>query len=784
MEDEPAVLRTLQDDGAYSRFLSADFDVNREASTLLQSAALSEQLAHITKGIALLDSEIADQVNEHYEDLLSQASGTGTLDDVLQTMLAKIQALLAAVERLRSRVEEPYLKIASQSVMLSRLHAACDMLRRLIRLQQLSRRLQAQLRGGLRDITKAAKTLSELDETVSDVDLTGLEVYEREQRQIRAGRQSVEKQAAGLLQRGMESLNQSQVATALQVCHSLGSLQPTVDGLLTDTRDRLQTRLTDALRLESVLAASSGPGTAAGRPGAAALPSNTVTFRAALWNNLERLADHIYGACAQIQHIHKVLSKKRDPVTQVCFIDEVRSAQLMPLFWQDVTAMIRTEFVKAAERQTFIRQAFEGEYPKLVRLHQDLWTRLQQFATPPAADGQPQFNPESSLREALAPFERAYLSRSLSRLFDPVNLMFSAETVPAREEIDAVVRTVANELTVSGVDPSLCLLVARNVAKTVQLFCVKCEQLLVTDGDASQVIGPMSPGQTTNVQLVNVLQTFEAQLRRLLAGQPTLAAEARDAVLASLEGVGSLMRSGIQPLVTSIAEAIEAIILTMHNEDFSGEEESSGGESNCSLYMKELQTFISRAVDDYLAPFNCKPLITASKLELGRRAVELFVRHAALVRPVGAAGRLRLAADCAQLELAVAPLCERLASLGTEYRVLRAFKPLLFQTPEHMAQSPALGEVLPYSLVVHLLFARGPPELRSPHHTASWSVSRYSAWLDEHRAERERLQLLTGALDAHVQAVRAQGGTSFADVYPVMLELLQRGTAALAASDR
>ena len=59
--------------------------------------------------------------------------------------------------------------------------------------------------------------------------------------------------------------------------------------------------------------------------------------------------------------------------------------------------------------------------------------------------------------------------------------------------------------------------------------------------------------------------------------------------------------------------------------------------------------------------------------------MELFVRHAALVRPVGAAGRLRLAADCAQLELAVAPLCDRLANLGTAYRVLRAFKPLLFQ---------------------------------------------------------------------------------------------------------
>ena len=52
---------------------------------------------------------------------------------------------------------------------------------------------------------------------------------------------------------------------------------------------------------------------------------------------------------ASTRSLIQVLSKKRDPVTQVCFIDEVRSAQLMPLFWQEVTGMIRTEFVKAAE---------------------------------------------------------------------------------------------------------------------------------------------------------------------------------------------------------------------------------------------------------------------------------------------------------------------------------------------------------------------------------------------------------------------------------------------------
>lgn len=29
----------------------------------------------------------------------------------------------------------------------------------------------------------------------------------------------------------------------------------------------------------------------------------------------------------------------------------------------------------------FLKQAFEGEYPKLLRLYNELWTRLQQFVT-------------------------------------------------------------------------------------------------------------------------------------------------------------------------------------------------------------------------------------------------------------------------------------------------------------------------------------------------------------------------------------------------------------------
>lgn len=42
-------------------------------------------------------------------------------------------------------------------------------------------------------------------------------------------------------------------------------------------------------------------------------------------------------------------------------------------------------------------------------------------------------------------------------------------------------------------------------------------------------------------------------------------------------------------------------------------------------------------------------------------------------------------------------------------------RPLLFQTSELIASSPAVGDVIPYSTLLHFLFTRAPPELRSPH---------------------------------------------------------------------
>lgn len=54
--------------------------------------------------------------------------------------------------------------------------------------------------------------------------------------------------------------------------------------------------------------------------------------------------------------------------------------------------------------------------------------------------------------------------------------------------------------------------------------------------------------------------------------------------------------------------------------------------------------------------------------------MELFVRHASLIRPLGEGGKMRLAADFAQMELAISPFCRKVSDLGNHYKLLRAFR--------------------------------------------------------------------------------------------------------------
>ena len=103
-----------------------------------------------------------------------------------------------------------------------------------------------------------------------------------------------------------------------------------------------------------------------------------------------------------------------------------------------------------------------------------------------------------------------------------------------------------------------------------------------------------------------------------------------------------------------------------------------------------------------------------------------------------------------------------------------AFKTLLFTKPECILDMEEISNgSLKYSVALHFLFNKAPSELKSPNESAGWSTSRYSRWLEDHKEETDRLQLIKGALESYAAGTRIRREKSYVAPYPIMVKVLQ-----------
>jgi hypothetical protein len=167
----------------------------------------------------------------------------------------------------------------------------------------------------------------------------------------------------------------------------------------------------------------------------------------------------------------------QDSVSSVPFLDFINSREsVWAKFWNNFMDLLIRNF--STLKLDFIKAVFENEFPRLLGIFCSLGMKIEEGS--PVA-----LSVQSGLRGVLSNYEKAYLSKSLARLFDAVNLHFVS--VPSTSGIDSIVTLIKNEMNLQ--DPMLKKLVGRNVSKTINLVCVKAEQLILNDGNSTQVIG-------------------------------------------------------------------------------------------------------------------------------------------------------------------------------------------------------------------------------------------------------------------------------------------------------
>ncbi len=218
------------------------------------------------------------------------------------------------------------------------------------------------------------------------------------------------------------------------------------------------------------------------------------------------------------------------------------------------------------------------------------------------------------------------------------------------------------------------------------------------------------------------------------------------------------------PWISCVCVPLERAIMRLHEQTYTSLSSATASTAE-SEWLTVLESYASGCASHQLVLLPRTALADTVRNALAGRMMTFFVQQLCLLRPIDDSGRLRLARDCAQLEVALSPLCEAANKLGAPFAQLRALRPLLFATsaeiqaavqllfrapgtaaeeqtaaaaqPAADGSAPDAAARLLQSLrsvgacnLLHSLVARLPRECALPHTHAKMTLRQYSDYLD------------------------------------------------------
>ncbi|KAM0060507.1 putative oligomeric Golgi complex subunit 5 protein [Helianthus debilis subsp. tardiflorus] len=775
-----SLLDSFASDPIFSKFLSSDFNSTQFSSDALSSGTAAARAEKIQDGIRLLEKQLRSEVLNRHADLLAQLSSVKDADSSLASIRSAVSTLQSSVRRIRSEIADPNRQIRSKTIQLSNLHFTVDLLQSTVRVLRLSKKLRevmAEPDVQKLDLSKAAQLHSEILRLCNENDLSGIGVIDEELKLVFEAGQRLRSEGMKALERGLEGFNQAEVGAGLQVFYNLGELRSTVDGLINKYKSQGVKSVSVALDMKAI----SGGGGGFGGPGGiqrSGTPQSGSGGKAkeALWQRMGSCMDQLHSVVVAIWHLQRVLSKKRDPFTHVLLLDEVMQdgdPLLTARVWEAIVKSFANQMKSTFTTSSFVKEIFTVGYPKLLSMIENLVERISRDTDIKGVLPAITVEGRDQMVGAIEVFQTAFLALCLSRLSDLVNSVFPMSnrgSVPSKEHISRIISRIQEEIEAVQLDARLTLLVLREISKVLLLLAQRAEYQISTGPEARQISGPATPAQVKNFTLCQHLQDIHGSISAMTKGLPPIAS---DILSQSLNTIYEVACDSVTSLFQSMLDHLESCILEIHNQDF------GATDNNLSSYMEELQKHISHFRTEFLSkllPSSAKVISIGTETictrlvrSMASRVLIFFIRHASLVRPLSESGKLRMARDMAELELAVGQNLFPVEQLGAPYRALRAFRPVIFLETSQLNGSPLLQD-LPPSVILHHLYSRAPVELQSPMQRNKLSPLQYSLWLDS-QGEDQIWKGIKATLDDYAVQVKARGDKEFSPVYPLMSSL-------------
>ncbi|GLC41103.1 hypothetical protein PLESTM_001156100 [Pleodorina starrii] len=804
----------------FAPFLPDNFNVAEFTSKVLGGShtTASAQSEQLRDGVHQLETALSDEVVARNKELLNHVRRMLDAENSVRDVVLSVESLQSAVRRIRAEVVGPYEQIKHKTQQLRNIHATVDILRHVIHRLKLAQKLRAQLAvpAAQVDLAKAAKLITDIRAVDAEVDLSRIDAVAADAEFLESARKSVQEQAEAALIEGVESLSQARVGSALQVIFNLNELQQAVSGLLSRHLHDIEKALRNALDSRH-LAAQAAAGAAAA-PGAAGALGTGAGGQAApgaqdrMWQALRDVLEHISSSTVAVWHLQRVVAKKRDPLSHVCFLDVLvppGEPLLVARFWSDVVRATTDAFASVAKpgKGGFVRDTLTAAYPRLAGLVEAMFERLTAETTIKGvlpAVGPPQLQ---QLLAATGPFQTAYMAGCLSRLTDAVAAAFpgSSRQLPSATEVQKCIGLIHEELKVGSSSPQLAAMMAATAAKALNLLAERAEYSAASGPELRQ-LAPQADGaaaggggggasagpnaaQLRNIALCSQLQETHRSLSTLLTRLPPTAAPALGGALAAVQATAV---DAVAPIFRAVVEACEERLLRMHDWPGyrAGADAAAAAEvTSTSPHVAEVAALLADFRGEFLSrfvppPSPSVPSCVGSLVErMACRVLVFFVRHASLLRPLTQAGKLLVAKDLAELQAAVGQQLHPLEQLGAPYRAVKAFRSLLFTAAPDIGSNPLLGE-LPPDITLQHLFSRLPASIQAPQERSGLTPLQYSLWLDSHSAE-ECLRGIAAALAAAPAAAAVAegvyGGGEAAEALVVMRRMCAAAGAPVAA---
>lgn len=636
------------------------------------------------------------------------------------------------------------------------------------------------------DLSKGAQLYCEILILVSEAELSGIDLIDEEMVLVAEAGSKLRSEAMKVLEDGLSGLNQAEVGTGLQVFYNMGELRLTVDGLISKYKNQGVRSISVALDFKAISAGGSGGGGfgPGGGRGSGGIPQIGGGGKAkeAFWQRMATCMDQLHSNIVAVWHLQRVLSKKRDPFKHVLLLDEVMQEGdplLTDRVWDALVKSFSTHMKSAFTASSFVKEIFTSGYPKLFSMIDNLLERISRDTDVKGVLPAITSEGKEQMVASIEIFQNAFLAQCFSRLSDVVNSIFpmsSRGIVASKEHILKIILRIQEEIEAVELDGRLTLLVLRVIGNVLFLIAERAEYQISTGPEARQITGTATPAQLKNCMLCQHLQEIHTRVSSMTKGMPNVASDILSPSLGAVYGVAC---DSVTSLFQAMLDRLESCILQIHDQNFGSHGIDAAMDNNSSPYMEDLQKCILHFRSEFLsrllpssanaASTGVETICTRLVRSMASRVLIFFIRHASLVRPLSEAGKLRMARDMAELELAVGQNLFPVEQLGAPYRALRAFRPVIFLETAQLVSSPLLQD-LPLSVILHHLYSRAPNELESPLQRNKLTHMQYSLWLDS-QGEDQIWKGVKATLDDYATRVRARGDKEFTPVYPLMIQL-------------